>query len=36
MYLIMQNTKELKKNGKENNFFIFGCPMKNIKKIKYN
>ena len=23
--------KEEKKNAKENNFFMFGCPMKNIK-----
>ena len=26
-----ENTKERKKNTKENDFFMFGCPMKNIK-----
>ena len=26
-----ENTKERKKNAKENDFFMFGCPMKNIK-----
>ena len=25
-----ENTKERKKNAKENDFFMFGCPMKNI------
>ena len=26
-----KNTKERKKNIKKNNFFMFNCPMKNIK-----
>ena len=26
-----KNTKERKKNVKENDFFMFGCPIKNIK-----
>ena len=29
----LENTKE-KKNVKENDFFMFGCPMKNIKENK--
>ena len=29
--LVPENTKEIKKNVKENDFFMFGCPMKNIK-----
>ena len=29
-----ENTKERKKNVKENDFFMFGCTMKNIKENK--
>ena len=29
---LSENTKERKKNVKENDFFIFGCLIKNIKK----